>query len=92
MPEDVLSSMHAQQPADVPAPDESILNLETSRAVQNIVEQMPENFRAVLLLSYFEELPYKDIAEILNVPLGTVKSRLHAAIKYFATRWKAAAR
>ena len=43
------------------------------------------------MLNYFQEFPYKDIAEILNVPLGTVKSRLHAAVKHFAERWKAVA-
>jgi RNA polymerase sigma-70 factor, ECF subfamily len=78
-------------PSDVPAPDEALLNLETRQAVQNIVERMPENLRVVLLLSYFHEFPYKEIAEILNVPLGTVKSRLHAAVKDFARQWKATA-
>ena len=76
-------------PSDIPAPDESLLNLETRQAVQNIVEQMPENLRTVLLLSYFNEFPYKEIAEILDVPLGTVKSRLHAAVRHFAKQWKA---
>ena len=76
-------------PSDVPPPDESLLNLETRQAVQNIIKQMPENLRTVLLLSYFNEVPYKDIAEILNVPLGTVKSRLHAAVQHFAKQWKA---
>ena len=78
-------------PADIPPPDEAMLNLETRQAVQNIVEKMPESLRVVLLLSYFHEFPYKEIAEILDVPLGTVKSRLHAAVKYFAKQWKATA-
>lgn len=78
-------------PANVPAPDESALNLEDRQAVRKIIEEMPENLRLVLLLSYFNELPYKEIAEMLNVPLGTVKSRLHAAIRLFARRWKALA-
>jgi len=78
-------------PANIPAPDESLSNLETRRAVQNIVNRMPEHLRTVLLLSYFHEFPYKQIAEILDVPLGTVKSRLHAAVKYFAAQWKVAA-
>lgn len=78
-------------PSNIPAPDESMLNLETRQAVQNIVEKMPENLRVVLLLSYFHEFPYKEIAEILDVPLGTVKSRLHAAVRYFAKQWKATA-
>ena len=78
-------------PADVPQPIESLMNLETRRAVQTIVNQMPDNFRTVLLLSYFHDFAYKDIAEMLSVPLGTVKSRLHAAVKHFAKRWKAVA-
>lgn len=76
-------------PSDIPAPDESLLNLETRQAVQNIIQQMPENLRTVLLLSYFNEFPYKEIADILDVPLGTVKSRLHAAVRHFAKQWKA---
>jgi RNA polymerase sigma-70 factor (ECF subfamily) len=63
---------------------------ETAAAVQNIVQHMPENLRAVLLLSYFHQFPYREIADILNVPLGTVKSRLHVAVREFARRWKAA--
>ena len=76
-------------PSNIPPPEESLLNLETRQAVQNIIQQMPENLRTVLLLSYFHEFPYKEIADILDVPLGTVKSRLHSAIGYFAKQWKA---
>ena len=79
-------------PDDIPAPDEALANLEARRAVQNIISDMPENLRLVLLLSYFHEMPYKDIAEMLSVPLGTVKSRLHAAVRHFAGKWKAAHR
>ena len=78
-------------PSKIPQPSESLVNLETKAAVQNIVSEMPENLKSVLLLSYFHEFAYKEIAEMLNVPLGTVKSRLHAAIKHFAKLYKAAA-
>ncbi len=76
-------------PADVPDPGENIQNFETRQAVQKIVAEMPENLRSVLLLSYFHDFPYKDISGILGVPLGTVKSRLHAAVGAFARKWKA---
>jgi RNA polymerase sigma-70 factor, ECF subfamily len=79
-------------PASIPAPDESALNLETRQAVQSIVNEMPENLRIVLLLSYFHDFPYQEIADVLDVPLGTVKSRLHAAVRLFATKWKASQR
>ena len=74
--------------SNIPAPDERLANQEIRQAVQNIVTEMPENLRTVLLLGYFQEMPYKDISQALNVPLGTVKSRLHAAVKHFALRWK----
>ncbi len=77
-------------PANIPSPDERIQNREAADAVQNIVRRMPENLRTVLLLCYFHDFTYKEIAEILDVPLGTVKSRLHLAVKEFARRWKAA--
>ncbi len=79
-------------PADVVAPLEEIVNLETRQAVQTIIDDMPENLRSVLLLCYFHEFPYKEIADILNVPLGTVKSRLHAAVRYFAKKWDSSQR
>ena len=78
-------------PAEIPQPIETLVNLETRQVVVNIVNEMPENLRVVLVLCYFQSLPYKEIAETLHVPLGTVKSRLHAAVKHFARKWKAAA-
>jgi len=79
-------------PADVPGPDEFLMNNETRSAVQNIVTRLPDNLRLVLILCYFHDLAYKDIAEMLRVPLGTVKSRLHAAVGRFAKLWKAQAK
>jgi RNA polymerase sigma-70 factor (ECF subfamily) len=70
-------------------PDQPMEREELQQAVQKIVNGMPEHLREILLLSYFHEFPYKQISEILNVPLGTVKSRLHAAVAHFADRWKA---
>jgi RNA polymerase sigma-70 factor (ECF subfamily) len=44
--------------------------------VEVALRQLPEEFRLVLLMFYFEELSYADIAEQLNIPMGTVMSRL----------------
>jgi len=76
-------------PAKASRPEETLQNKETAAAVQTIVQQLPENLRIVLVLGYFHDFSYKQIAEILEVPLGTVKSRLHVAVKEFARRWRA---
>jgi len=78
-------------PGNIPPPEKTLMNLESRRAVQSIVGQMPDKLRTVLLLSYFEDFQYNEIAEMLEIPLGTVKSRLHSAVKYFAKKWKAVA-
>src|SRR5438034_11746015 len=69
-------------------PGEAMEREELQKIVQNTVEGMPEHLREILLLSYFHQFPYKEISDILGIPLGTVKSRLHAAVAYFADRWK----
>ena len=69
-------------------PDQPMQREELQRKVQKTVEAMPDHLREILLLSYFHQFPYRQISEILDIPLGTVKSRLHAAVAYFAEIWK----
>jgi len=45
------------------------------------IAELPENMRAVLLLRYYEGMSEAEMAEALDVPPGTVKSRLHAALR-----------
>jgi RNA polymerase sigma-70 factor, ECF subfamily len=71
-------------------PSDPMERQELQELVHNTVTSMPEHLREILLLSYFHQFPYKQISEILDIPLGTVKSRLHAAVAHFADRWKAA--
>lgn len=70
------------------APDEPMQRKELQQMVQKAIAGMPEHLREILLLSYFHQFPYKQIGNILDIPLGTVKSRLHAAVAFFAHAWK----
>ena len=54
--------------------------------VRQAVRAMPDHLRSVLLLVYFNGFAYKDTAEILGIPVGTVKSRIHAAIAELGRR------
>jgi RNA polymerase sigma-70 factor (ECF subfamily) len=49
--------------------------------VRAAVERLPDPLREVLILVYFQGLKYREAADVLSIPVGTVKSRLHAAIR-----------
>jgi RNA polymerase sigma-70 factor (ECF subfamily) len=66
-----------------PSPSEPLEIEEENKIVRGLVETMPEHLREVLVLGYFHHFPYKEMADILEIPLGTVKSRLHAAVAHF---------
>ena len=69
-------------------PDEEVSKDETAARVRGIIDKMPENLRAILILAYFEQFSYKQMAQILSIPIGTVKSRLHTAVVHFTRKWK----
>ncbi len=52
---------------------------EMNSCIRNFIENLPENYKAVVILSELEELKNKEIAEILHLTLDTVKIRLHRA-------------
>jgi RNA polymerase sigma-70 factor (ECF subfamily) len=45
------------------------------------IEALPERQREVLLLRYYQQMSEREIAEVVGIPPGTVKSRLHTAIR-----------
>ncbi len=73
---------------DSAPPDERLSDTEQRALVRRIVSDMPDVLREVLVLGYYQRFPYKEIAEILDIPLGTVKSRLHSAVSHFARAYK----
>lgn len=73
---------------DLPGPDLPLEEAERSRMVQSALDDMPLRQREILLLAYFQRLSYQQVADALNIPLGTVKSRLHAAVASFAKHWQ----
>ena len=54
--------------------------------LQEVLNELPEEFRTPLILFYFEEFSYRDIAEQMEVPLGTVMSRLARAKAHLRSR------
>lgn len=78
-------------PSSEPAAAERTDEDERRVAVRTLIASMPDHLRVILVLGYYQQLPYAEISEILGIPVGTVKSRLHAAVTHFAKLWHARA-
>ena len=74
---DLMDSGTATPPTDLQEAEEVA-------AVREVLASLPDHYREVLVMSYFHQFAYKEMAEMLHIPLGTVKSRLHAALAVFA--------
>lgn len=65
---------------DVPGPLSELQGEERKQFIRKSIERLPDALRQTLLMAYFQDMKYREIAEALKIPVGTVKSRLHAAL------------
>lgn len=56
--------------------------------IEAAIDEVGEPGRSALELVYLQSMPYRDAAEVLNVPVGTVKSRVHSAIRKLSEIWQ----
>jgi RNA polymerase sigma-70 factor, ECF subfamily len=75
LPEDY--DVAAAAPEDALSPPRSDLR----RDLRAAIDTLPDRYRAVVVLYYMQDVPYPEISEILELPLGTVKTHLHRAKK-----------
>ena len=74
-----VEDLHLKDPQ--PGPEALAANSERAATVQEAVLSLPDASRAVLILREYEGFPYQEIAEALDIPVGTVMSRLNYARK-----------
>ncbi len=84
--DDVLNTLDC----DTRMPYDDLVKDETAASVKRIISRMPVKLREILILAYFHKFSYAEIAGILHIPVGTVKSRLHTAVGRFAEDWRTA--
>jgi len=70
-----------------PGPLEQLQTSERQQFIRSSVERLPEFLRQVVILVYYQGLKYKEVAEIVDIPVGTVKSRLHTALSKLQDVW-----
>ncbi|MBT2759583.1 RNA polymerase sigma factor SigW [Mesobacillus foraminis] len=70
-------TMYSQIASDTALPEDELESLELQETVQKEISKLPDKYRSVIVLKYIEELSLNEISEILDLPLGTVKTRIH---------------
>jgi RNA polymerase sigma-70 factor (ECF subfamily) len=70
-----------------PGPLEQLQNEEHKQLIRSSVEKLPDFLKQVVILAYYQGLKYKDIADVMAIPVGTVKSRLHTALCKLHDAW-----
>jgi RNA polymerase sigma-70 factor, ECF subfamily len=69
----------APGPTRISGPSADMEREEIARITHAVLDELPEIFRTVLVMREFEDLPYQDIADVLQISIGTVESRLFRA-------------
>jgi RNA polymerase sigma-70 factor (ECF subfamily) len=84
-----VQNLNAALECPVPGPLDLAQGEERRLAVRAAVDRLPDFLRQVVILAYYQGLKYREIADILDIPVGTVKSRLHAALGKLQEAWSA---
>lgn len=86
--EDTLGSLWDNLMRDDETPVTIFAAQQQQELVREVVAKLPDHLREILVLAYFNQLSYKEMADSLQIPLGTVKSRLHSAVAAFSRKYR----
>jgi len=70
-----------------PAPIAHMDDQERQRVMRDAVQELPESLKTAIVLVYYQGMKYREAADVLGIPVGTVKSRLHTAVQKLAEAW-----
>jgi RNA polymerase sigma-70 factor (ECF subfamily) len=86
--DDRSSSWSEKLVGDSPDPHAAAADQENSRWIHQSVETLGESMQQVIQLVYYQGLKYREAADALGIPVGTVKSRLHSAVQRLGLIWE----
>ena len=82
-----LGSLLSLLAGNTPSPIKLVGDAEQAQWVREALQRLPEPFRAVVHLAYYQGMTYVEVAEALSIPVGTVRSRLHSAVAKLHDMW-----
>jgi RNA polymerase sigma-70 factor, ECF subfamily len=65
-----------------PSPEGQLILTETQQTIRRAIDQLPEKYKSVVILRYMHDMSLQEISEVLNMPVTTVKTRVHRGREY----------
>jgi RNA polymerase sigma-70 factor, ECF subfamily len=69
-----------------PTPESQLILTETQRTIRRAIDQLPEKYKSVVILRYMHDMSLQEISEVLDMPVTTVKTRVHRGREYLRKR------
>ena len=74
-----IDERFAAPASSAPTPEESVINLQQRTQIEHYLERLAPRYRQLIVMRFFDEYSYEEIAAKLSLPLGTVKTQIHRA-------------
>ncbi|MBC20316.1 MAG: RNA polymerase subunit sigma-70 [Planctomycetaceae bacterium] len=72
---------------EYPLPEETLQVNEQRQSIRKAVDSLPQSLQTIVSLVFFQGLKYREAAETLSIPVGTLKSRMHSALLQLRSEW-----
>jgi len=82
MPDSEGTDWYSMLPGNEETPEKRLILSETQEQVRKAIEALPEKYKAVIVLRYLHDFSMKEIGEVLDMPISTVKTRVHRGREY----------
>jgi RNA polymerase sigma-70 factor (ECF subfamily) len=77
LPDGEGGDWHSMLASDEPSPEDQIVLSETQTQIRQAIEMMPDKYKSVVVLRYLQDLSLQEIGDVLDMPVTTVKTRVH---------------
>ena len=74
-----IDERFSSPPSTAPTPEESVISLQQRTQIEHYLERLTPRYRTLIVMRFFDEYSYEEIAAKLTLPLGTVKTQIHRA-------------
>ena len=74
-----IDERFSSPPSTTPTPEESVISMQQRTQIEHYLERLTPRYRTLIVMRFFDEFSYEEIAAKLTLPLGTVKTQIHRA-------------